>query len=127
MAKQAQKNVVEMNPLVAAGTSLTINPKWKFTVDYRKANPELHLHHTELAIEHMVAIGKSIETFKAFNTPDLDGVVAALVREREVLIKTDVAYAQAMIMLDLVIGGSYESRNTYNYLIAYPSTPEVEF
>lgn len=74
--------------------------KGKFKTDHRKSNPGLHMLYTKWAVTHLSAIDECLEKLNAFSNLNMLDITSAMRDEREKLVKTNAAYAEAQEILD---------------------------
>jgi len=66
-----------------------------FTQDFRKENPGLHLLYVKTAVKHLHLIGQMMRQASDCSNMNMLGVYDALLKEREILVTTNAAYADA--------------------------------
>lgn len=79
--------------------------------DYHETNPGLHLLYVKYAIGHLRAIDDALKTFSDFSNLNMHGPQQALYEQRLLLVKRNMAYADA----DEIIrryNGIYEEEQT---------------
>lgn len=74
----------------------------KFTEDWRKDNPGLHMLYVKSALEHLTAIDLAIARFDSFSNLNMMDPIAALGGARSKLVNTNAAYYDASTMIDSI-------------------------
>lgn len=74
--------------------------KKSFKQDFRDINPGLHALYSQTAIMHLLAIDRMIIDAHSYSNMNMNGVIAALYREKAKLVKENAAYAEATDFLE---------------------------
>lgn len=80
-------------------SSLSINPDHVFEEDLRSANPGLHHLYFKYALVNLRKIDHCIQTLSACANTSLSAMLLAMQEQREKLVQSDAAYAEAEIQL----------------------------
>lgn len=91
----------------------------EFTSDYRKTNPSLHMLYVKTACRHLAMLDQTIQRFVMEANLNLHDSMGALIEERQKLVQTSAAHADAdEILQDLYSNRILKVKTPFKF---YPS------
>lgn len=74
----------------------------EFMFDHRKTNPTLHLLYVKTAVQHLLILDSFLVRLHNLANLNLVEAISALSKERERLVKTNAAYADAQEIIEIM-------------------------